>query len=57
MSGSPVIIKQAGMCTFSNGGVAQGEFVKFLGIYSGRIDNDIEIGKVWKPIVIKEIIK
>jgi len=56
MSGSPVILKESGSCEFENGAIAQGTFERFLGIYSGRIDNTIEIGMVWKPHLIREII-
>lgn len=52
MSGSPVVILESGMVEMSNHGIAQGTFRKFLGIYSGRIDRDSEIGRVWKPEVI-----
>ncbi|MFK2822754.1 hypothetical protein ACH5BK_07215 [Arcobacter sp. YIC-80] len=33
------------------------ESTYFLGIYSGRINNDSDIGRVWKRIVLKEIIE
>lgn len=56
MSGSPVILKESGMCEFENGSISQGTYQRFLGIYAGRIDNEIEIGRVWKSSVIDEII-
>lgn len=57
MSGSPVIIRQAGTTltkgSFSIGGKAQ----KFLGVYSGRVPGDLDIGIVWKVDCLKEILK
>lgn len=29
---------------------------KFLGVYSGRIHGDVELGRVWRPQVIDEIL-
>lgn len=58
MSGSPVIAKR--VCIYqTSAGNNIGNAVKFLGIYSGReIDTSgIEVGLVWKPRVISEIIK
>lgn len=57
MSGSPVIAKRISIYQTSRGNTI-GNAVKFLGIYSGReIDeNGIEIGYVWKPKVIREIL-
>ena len=56
MSGSPVFLKESGMCEFENKGIKQGDFTRFLGIYSGRIDKDIEIGRVWRAEIIDQII-
>ena len=57
MSGSPVIAKRVSIYQTSQGNNI-GNAVKFLGIYSGReIDSSgIEIGYVWKPKVISEIL-
>ncbi len=57
MSGSPVIAKRVSIYQTSKGNNI-GNATKFLGIYSGReIDKSgIEIGYVWKPRVINEII-
>ncbi|TND07423.1 MAG: hypothetical protein FD123_3273 [Bacteroidetes bacterium] len=61
MSGAPVILRESGLCEFeTNPGEAAnmkgGTYTRFLGIYAGRIDNDAEVGRVWKPRVISEII-
>ena len=57
MSGSPVIAKRISIYQTSKGNNI-GNAVKFLGIYSGReIDRSgIEVGCVWKPQVVNEII-
>lgn len=58
MSGSPVVIRISGAYTASNGKyvVTGGVQTKFLGIYSGRIHDDAEIGCVWRPHVISELL-
>ena len=57
MSGSPVIAKRVSIYQTSNGN-SIGNAVKFLGVYSGRhlSSEGIEIGVVWKPRVINEIL-
>jgi len=55
MSGSPVIMIKEGLCRFERNNLISGRFGKFMGIYSGRIDNTTEIGQVWKPITLIEI--
>jgi hypothetical protein len=56
MSGSPVIAKRISIYQTSAGNKI-GNAVRFLGIYSGREVGDygIEVGFVWKPRVISEI--
>ena len=67
MSGSPVYCRAIGPYILKNGGVVLSSSIttRFMGVYSGRIkfrekNNEtgeyIEIGRVWKPIVIKQII-
>lgn len=60
MSGSPVVLRLSGGFQQSNGThvIAGGISTKFLGIYSGRLlkDQDTNLGLVWKPQVINEII-
>ena len=57
MSGSPVIAKRVSIYQTSRGNQI-GNAVRFLGVYSGReIDmSGIEIGYVWKPKAILEIL-
>jgi len=57
MSGSPVIAKRISIYQTSTGNRI-GNAVRFLGVYSGReiSASGIEIGFVWKPRVIAEII-
>jgi hypothetical protein len=57
MSGSPVIAKRVSIYQTSNGNTI-GNAVKFLGVYSGReiSDQGIEVGFVWKPRTITEIL-
>lgn len=59
MSGSPVVIRTSSTYTNSNGVFVlnNGAVSKFLGIYSGRIHKDAEIGCVWRPQVISEILR
>ncbi|MGP0585555.1 S1 family peptidase [Paenibacillus timonensis] len=57
MSGSPVILRiSSGYSTADGRHLIGGPMVtKFLGVYSGRIRSDVEVGRVWKPRVITEI--
>lgn len=58
MSGSPVIAKR--VCIYQTSQTNQiGNAVRFLGVYSGREigTSGIEVGFVWKPRVISEILR
>lgn len=58
MSGSPVVLRSSGVYRTRNGSrvlVQSGAATLFLGIYSGRIHKDSEIGMVWRPKAINEI--
>jgi hypothetical protein len=57
MSGSPVIAKRVSIYQTSRGN-SIGNAVRFLGVYSGREigESGIEVGLVWKPKVISEIL-
>jgi len=59
MSGSPVVLRLSGGYNTKNGKqiLAGGIATKFLGVYSGRIHADAEIGMVWRPHVINEILE
>lgn len=62
MSGSPVVLRLNGGFRQQNGNrmiAMAGTSTKFLGIYSGRItqgNDSMEIGFVWRPIIISEIL-
>jgi hypothetical protein len=58
MSGSPVILRLTGGYESGSGMYTQmgPPTTKFLGIYSGRIHGQAEIGKVWRPSLIEEIV-
>jgi len=59
MSGSPVVIRVSGGYNDSKGNLVIGGDVqtKFLGVYSGRIHGEAEIGRVWRPSVLTDILK
>jgi hypothetical protein len=59
MSGSPVVLRlnagyktQKGTTIMSSSGYR----TRFLGVYSGRLPRDSEIGRVWRPHLISEIL-
>lgn len=58
MSGSPVVLKMSGGYRTKSGAavMAAGVRTLFLGVYSGRLDDKSEIGKVWRPHVITELL-
>lgn len=56
-SGSPVVAYRNGFARLKNGQSRMGAPIsQFLGIYSGRINNESDIGIVWKSEAIKELI-
>lgn len=57
-SGSPVIAFRSGSATHSGGAfsVGSGPTARFLGIYSGRVHKDSDLGKVWKASAIAELV-
>jgi SEC-C motif len=58
MSGAPVVIRNTSGYQTKNGGhiLAAGVTTKFIGIYAGRIHKLSEIGRVWRPFLIHEIL-
>jgi len=58
MSGSPVVIRlNGGFNTRSGNMILAGGFTtKFLGVYSGRINDHAELGRVWRPSLINDIV-
>lgn len=58
-SGSPVLAyRSGGMTAMADGGssVFSGPVSKLIGIYSGRINAESDIGKVWKTSAILELV-
>ncbi len=58
-SGSPVIAhRNGGMVALEGGGSAaySGPVFRFLGIYSGRINNESDLGIVWKASAIQQLL-
>jgi Trypsin-like peptidase domain len=59
MSGSPVVLRLSGRYRTRTGKIvmsSSGIQTLFLGVYAGRLSQESEIGRVWKPIVIEEIL-
>lgn len=58
MSGSPVVVRVSGGFTNSSNlfVIAGRPETRFLGVYSGRIHEHAEIGCVWRPTVISELL-
>lgn len=57
MSGSPVVVRLSGGFQTSAGyTLAGGLTTKFLGVYSGRIHDSAEIGRVWRPEVVTQLL-
>jgi hypothetical protein len=57
-AGAPVIAQRTGMVKLIDGRqkAAPGFATRFLGIYSGRVHKDSDIGMVWKASAIQELI-
>lgn len=58
-SGSAVIAhRSGGMLAMENGGSAAftGSVTRFLGVYSGRINSESDLGLVWKASAIQELV-
>ena len=58
MSGSPVVLRLYGGYATSRAAMklGGGPGTRFLGVYSGRIHDQAEIGRVWRPSVVREIL-
>ena len=58
MSGSPVVLRlDSYMKSDGSQVLAGGMATKFMGIYAGRIHDDSEIGRVWRPFVLTELLQ
>lgn len=56
MSGSPVFARRIGMHRTSSSMNMGGEATRFLGVYSGRIHDQADIGMVWRAEVVRTMI-
>lgn len=58
-SGSPVIAYRTGATSHANGSFAvhSGGIARFLGIYSGRVHKDSDLGRVWKASAVAELVR
>lgn len=59
-SGSPVVLyREAGITTDEDGKhfIVPGPHERFIGVYSGRVSPDSDIGIVWKARVVREIVE
>lgn len=56
MSGSPVVALRDGTVRRSTGWQLGVSACRFLGVYSGRIHADIDIGRVWKPAALQAVL-
>ena len=60
MSGSPVVIRTREIRATQPPGLhlmADWPCEKFLGIYAGRLAEDLDIGYVWRPHVLREVLE
>ncbi|MDF4518534.1 trypsin-like peptidase domain-containing protein [Vibrio parahaemolyticus] len=58
MSGSPVVMRADSFQTQNgNYSIAAGMQTRLLGGYAGRIHGESEIGRVWRPFLIQEIVE
>lgn len=57
-SGSPVVAYRGGSVGLEDGSQAiyEAPISRFLGVYSGRVNEESDLGMVWKSIALREII-
>jgi hypothetical protein len=58
-SGSPVLAYRTGLANYENGEVAHvssGAVYRFVGVYSGRIHPESDIGTVWRADAVRELV-
>jgi hypothetical protein len=57
-SGSPVILYRPNGYTTENGSIVNNGVpaLQFLGVYSGRIHEQSDLGKVWKAVALRDIL-
>ena len=56
MSGSPVVLLTHGPYRSGSLTILSGTGIKFLGVYSGRIHDQADIGRVWRPDLIQDLL-
>lgn len=59
-SGSPVVAyRSGGSATLANGSMVMGTGAmwKFIGVYSGRVNSESDLGIVWKASAVAELVK
>lgn len=57
MSGSPVVVRTTGAYRKRDGvQVLGGGVTRFLGVYAGRVHKDAEVGRVWRPSAIRDLL-
>jgi V8-like Glu-specific endopeptidase len=59
-SGSPVYAHRTAGAVFDNGGVSLGtgeSYSRFLGVYSGRIHPEADIGLVWTAQAVLDVVR
>ena len=58
-AGAPVIARRNGVVALTNGKQvpSNGPVTKFMGVYSGRVHKDADLGMVWKASAIQELIQ
>jgi hypothetical protein len=57
-SGSPAVFTASEFASYrhASGRIATGPLQEFIGIYSGRLHKDSDIGVVWKRDAVREIV-
>lgn len=59
-SGAPVFAYRTGLALLENGAIVKAAenagIYRFLGVYSGRIHSESDIGRVWKASVIEDLV-
>jgi Trypsin-like peptidase domain len=58
-SGSPVVFSASDLTSYrhASGATATGPVHEFIGVYSGRIHKDSDVGVVWKRDAVREIVE
>jgi len=58
-SGSPVVFSASELTSYrhASGGIATGPVHEFIGVYSGRIHKDSDVGVAWKRDAVRQIVE